>query len=157
MECESGILGIERVWKYGLGVSDTMPEEHKATVIDLLREEGPFVYVHILAFVIGLAIAIWITMSRKGMRARIAFVPVALLPFFVGMAVLAEHFSHDIEQTAAYAAIIDARVVMHQFHPPLRTLFLASTETAILLAVAGLLLASKHARFSEGPPRGDDQ
>jgi len=114
------------------------------TFIDYLGEIGRSGQVSIALFMMGLVYAALIHFRRLGLRYRLAFIPLSLLPFVIGIFGLSFGTVRMISGSRT-SAIFDTQRMLYYFGEILQIMPVASLATTILLGLSFLLLLSKYA------------
>ena len=109
-------------------------------MIDYIMEVGIHAWPHFLIF-IALIIFSGIVLIRKlDLRYRISTLPLAFVPFFVGISGFLYSFSNNVNQDARFANFYELRSPAISFHTYSTIAIMAATETAILLLVSSMLI-----------------
>ena len=114
------------------------------TFIDYLGEIGRSGQASIALFMMGVVYAALIHFRRLGLRYRLAFIPLSLLPLVIGVFGLSFGTVRIISESRT-SAIFNIQSMLYHFGEILQIMSVASLATAILLGLSFLLLLSKYA------------
>lgn len=112
----------------------------KPTLIDLILELGIPAWPHVLIFFALIIFSGAIYAKKLDFQYRLSTVPLAFVPFFVGISGFIYSFSNAVNQQARFTNFYELRSHAIDFHTYSIIPIMASTETAILLLISAVLL-----------------
>jgi hypothetical protein len=112
----------------------------KLTMIQHIKEVGIHAWPHSLTFITLIIFSGAVLTRKLDFRYRISTLPLAFIPFFVGISGFIYSFSNDVNQDARFANFYELRSPAIDFHTYSIIPIMAAIETAILLIVSSILI-----------------
>ena len=117
-----------------------MPATPNPPLIDSIMELGIPAWPHVLIFFALIIFSGVVYTKNLDSRYRYSTLPLAFVPFFIGISGFLYTFSNAVNQQARWSNFYELRSPAIDFHTYSIIPIMASTETAILLLISAVLL-----------------